>query len=74
MIFGLFGWKTHPGLRYKHKNSIFAGKKVFRSIYILAKNASLQPKKGLKIFYPKFLFLFMKKMQITQFSFMKTLW
>ena len=36
IIFGSFGWETHPGLRYKYKKVKFCMQIFFRKIYILA--------------------------------------
>ena len=67
VIFGFFGRETHHGLRYKHKNVKFCMQSFFLNLYF-STNPNLQPKKGLKSFYVKALFLFMKKRHVIQFS------
>ena len=68
MNFGLFGWKTHPGLRYKHKNSIFACKNFFSFNLYFSKKCKFATKKGIKNFLPKvFVFVYEKNADHTIF-------
>ena len=68
VIFGFVEWQTHPGLRYKHKKKqILHEKLFFRKDFHLSTKASLQPKKGLKIFTSNLCFCLWKKAYHTIF-------
>ena len=52
IFFGLFGGKTHPGLRYKHEKSSFACKFFFVK-FTFEHKSKFATEKGIKTFLPQ---------------------